>query len=171
MPARVRLPTVGAIGRLSIFERFASRYPCWLALAGIPPLTGVSLSIPQLPDHPFGTFESMNTCKVLRCQNQPAAIFVLLEQPLLQAAVCPEHNTRLVNGENWMLDAESGVLMGSDIPPTVVEYTLSSLLTGEQGVMLNLELQTQAGPRSQALWLSTKDADQLGDLLTNRILR
>lgn len=70
-----------------------------------------------------------------------------------------------------MLDAESGVLMGSDVPPKVLEYTLSSLLTGEQGVTLNLELQTHEGPRSQSLWLSTEDADKLGDLLTNRILR
>jgi hypothetical protein len=44
MPARVRLPTVGAVGTLFLFERFASRYPCWLALAGIPLLTGVSSS-------------------------------------------------------------------------------------------------------------------------------
>jgi hypothetical protein len=44
LPARVRLPSVGAVGRLFLFERFASRYPCWLALAGIPPLTGVSSS-------------------------------------------------------------------------------------------------------------------------------
>jgi hypothetical protein len=119
----------------------------------------------------FGNVESMNTCDVLRCQHPASGTFVLLDEPLLEAAVCPEHNTRLTAGDQWMLDPDSGVLMDSDIPPTVVEYTLSGLLSGEKGVSLNLELNTPNGPRSQTLWLSTEDADRLGDLLTNRLIR
>lgn len=113
----------------------------------------------------------MNPCNVLRCQNPPASVFVLFEEPLLEAAVCAEHNRRLVAGEQWMLDADSGVLMGSDIPPTVVDYSLSGLLSGEKGVSLNLELTTPNGPRSQTVWLSSEDADGLGDLLVNRLIR
>jgi hypothetical protein len=59
MPARVRLPTVGAVGRLSIFGESISRYPCWLALAGISLLTGVSLSSPQIMGFPLGNVASM----------------------------------------------------------------------------------------------------------------
>lgn len=171
MPARVHLPTVGAVGRLSIFGDSISRYPCWLALAGIPPLTGVSSSAPDMYDWTLGNVWSMTTCEVLRCETPAASIFVLFEEPLLEAAVCPEHNTRLVAGDQWMLDADSGILMDSDIPPTVVEYTLSGLLSGQDGVSLNLELTTPNGPRSQTVWLSTEDADGLGDLLTTRLIR
>jgi hypothetical protein len=142
-----------------------------LALAGIPPLTGVSLSSRTFGGVAFGNVESMTTCDVLRCQGPRDNVFVLLEEPLLEAAVCTEHYTRLTAGEQWMLDHASGVLMDTDIPPTVTEYTLSGLLSGEKGVSLNLELTTPGGPRSQTLWLSSEDADGLGELLTNRIVR
>jgi hypothetical protein len=61
MPARVRLPTVGAVDTLSIFGDSISRYPCWLALAGIPPLTGVSLSSPRMYGLTFGNVANMTT--------------------------------------------------------------------------------------------------------------
>jgi hypothetical protein len=113
----------------------------------------------------------MSECDVLRCQGPRDKVFVLLEEPLLEAAVCTEHHTRLAAGDQWMLDHESGVLMDTDIPPTVTDYTLSGLLSGEKGVSLNLELNTPSGPRSQTLWLSSEDADGLGELLTTRLIR
>lgn len=113
----------------------------------------------------------MNTCAVLRCQDPSTNTFVLQKEPLREVAVCARHLARLQAGEQWMLDADSGVLMDSDVPPTVVDYHLSSLLGSQRGVSLNLELSTPEGPRSQTVWLSSENADGLGDLLTNRLIR
>jgi hypothetical protein len=111
----------------------------------------------------------MTTCDVLRCQGPRDKVFVLLDEPLLEAAVCQTHHERLIAGDRWMMGDGEKILMNADLPPKVVEYVLGDQPGSDKGVSLKLELETPTGPRSQTLWLSTDNADKLGTLLSTRI--
>lgn len=148
MPARVRLPTVGAIGRLSIFERFASRYPCWLALAGIPPLTGVSLSSLDMRGLTFGNVGSMTTCQVLRCPSPGATVITGGHNlgRINEAFICEEHKAAIDAGAHWDRQ-ETQVLIGQDVAPTLAKVSVRDS-EGTQGFTLTLETEDQANPFS-----------------------
>lgn len=113
----------------------------------------------------------MSTCHVLRCQRPAASVFTLLQDPLLEQTVCVEHKAELESGAPWMLDADSGILMGSDFPPKLVDFDISGLLSGEGGICLNMDLETPGGPKAQSIWISSAEADRLGAFLTNRVVR
>lgn len=172
LPARVRLPSVGAVGRLFLFERFASRYPCWLALAGIPPLTGVSLSSPAYAGFPFGTVGSMTTCSVLRCPQTPLGTFAPRQG--FEMAVCAKHNSELENGARWHLTAgqaapgEDGkpdmlvtLLMDDDLPPELTGWDGDWSITDQPGMNVRLVL----GQQEVTFWASELAAKRLSSFL------
>jgi hypothetical protein len=159
---RVFYSTVGAVDSLSLFDRTISRYPCWLALAGIPPLTGVSLSSPAYTGFPFGTVGSMTTCQVLRCQEQGTAVYAVFDEPLLEALVCARHKEKMDAGEPWSIPDDPGVIhMGTDIAPKLVTWTATDQAGSPSGFTLNMELDADGQPRSQSIWVSETEAQEL----------
>jgi hypothetical protein len=146
MPARVRLPTVGAVGRLSIFGESISRYPCWLALAGISLLTGVSLFSPDIPGFPFANVGSMTTCQVLRCQHPGSTVITGGEylNDIHEAFICAEHRAEIDAGARWDIQ-DSRVLLGQDMPPAFAGWEVRDSV-GTEGLRVTLNASGQAKP-------------------------
>lgn len=155
MPARVRLPTVGAVDTLSVFNGFDSRYPCWLALAGIPLLTGVSWTTRHISGWTLANVESMTPCSVLRCPRPEAGAY-LIRGSNMEPPVCAEHLESLESGARWKLTVGEGVpdehgkqplqltlLMEDDLPPELLAWDGSWSIGDQQGLDVTLQIGNQ----------------------------
>ena len=110
-----------------------------MALAGIPPLTGVSLASTTGAAEPLDTVMSMTTCAVLSC-SETASAEIENEKSGSEFLVCPDHKTAVENGHPWWPDRDShtGILMGRDMPaPGLAKWSV--LETEAPGLILTIE--------------------------------
>lgn len=110
----------------------------------------------------------MTTCQVLRCQEQATAIHIVFPEPVLEAAVCTTHKAKMEAGEPWSIPGEAGgvIHMGTDIPSKLVTWTASTQAGSQKGFTLNMELDANGQPRSQSIWVSATEAQELLNYLS-----
>jgi hypothetical protein len=98
----------------------------------------------------------MGLCRVLNCDQEASDEFEM--QPFMAVAVCTDHLSRLLAGDDWFHEGPAApLLMTENLPPKVIRVHTTSGMSANGGVLVVLEILPH-GKQSERLELLVDEA-------------